>query len=291
MSVSVLTLATQVTDRVQTFIDIAESLGYNVFICGRNASFPNKILGQPWIWRTRLYIASIKRMLSKNLIESDGILICCDSNDVLFLDSSENLSPKINKIFSQKAKKLRVLVGTERLCCNGVQDFFFQAIHKRRIRKITGNKTAPFPNAGCIIGFPSDLITLFEMNTNSSDDQSGLHHLLLKDPDLFYCDFDADVIENITSAKEVRRNSKPCVVHFPGMNATSNSDRLLLFNQIVQEWKSKSLLKNTRPYFILEGKEAESYQCKTLSSWSKFMISSSIFIICVVILILMVCLL
>lgn len=320
MGIIVLTLATKIGHTTQKFLDTVSGFGYEVYVLGKDAKFPNKFWGMPWVWRTRLYTEALKRLESV-LDEKNDLVLLCDSNDVLILEPPEVLEERFRSIlktdgtnaYSKIPKKLEIVLGTEYCCCNGFPNALepFRTAHMNRFKKKCKQLEVPtetefFPNGGAVLGTVPSVKQLLELNSKSHDDQMGYHSLFLKDPSLFTLDFRHDIIHNAASCGSAKRNgyfltmdetlkkpqhtktkTHPIIIHFPG----SLKRDLTYFQTFCENFLPKDLEPDSdRIHYMLSGEEAEQFQQDlSVSDWGLFTVLILIFALLLIFMIVMVC--
>lgn len=177
------TVATNINNYVQEYIDQLKKLGYNYAILGK---------GQPWegfITKMNLYLEFLKN------VPHDEIVIICDSYDLLFLQTPQKIMEKYKRLAQN-----RVVIGLENITnyfCKFSTICDPQIVQKCKIN----NPYYPdyiYPNSGFIMGRATDLLEIFNFMVQSEfkDDQYGLFQWILGNCHKCYFDVHLDFIFN-----------------------------------------------------------------------------------------------
>lgn len=123
---AVCTVSTKVGKTTENFLTLCQRVGHDVYVLGRGCEFPHKVFGQPWKWRTKIYLSAIYSLMKreKDPYRPTDLVICCDSGDLLIVDGPDVIISKYENLIkaSPTSKQLQVIMGVEAMCCRCVYD-------------------------------------------------------------------------------------------------------------------------------------------------------------------------
>jgi hypothetical protein len=156
MSVHILTVSTHVTVGYTNWLYTLKQLGYtNIHTLGFGLKWGG------WRWRTKIYHQGLSALPD----EDDAIYVLCDSSDLFFLQGPEVLRQKFTTfdtdlLISGEGNKSVFSIDPE------LYDTIFTGVFRN-------------PNAGCIIGSKSALLSYLEKN-DAENDQEGLTRMFVE---------------------------------------------------------------------------------------------------------------
>lgn len=183
MSIHVITVCTKNQPNLEYWKGSLEKYGYTYTILGYDDVWKG------WKYRTQKYVEFLHETSPYKIV------ICCDANDLLFVDHQKNLLEKFKRF--ERGNSEKIIVGAEPACCSG------KYAHNESLKKdvyekckMVGNRYM-FPNGGFVIGRAKNVLNFYTKILSYEDDQEGILDIYLSDKNSFHLDSDQHFCGNI----------------------------------------------------------------------------------------------